>query len=62
MRFMGRRSKQVVCGERNGRTLFAHTLICTNYKKIRKKIKNGEVQKKWGVRFLQNKKSLMSGT
>lgn len=34
---MGRRSRQVVCGERNGRTLFAPTHICTNYKKIRKK-------------------------
>lgn len=54
MRFMGRRSRQVVCGERNGRTLFVP--------KIRKKIKNVEVQKKRGVRFLQNKKSLMSGT
>ena len=59
---MGRWSRQVVCGERNGRTLFATTHICTNYKKIRKKIKNVEVQKKRGVRFLQNKKSLMSGT
>jgi len=48
MRFMGRRSRQVVCGERNGRTLFVP--------KIRKKIKNVEVQKKRGVRFLQNKK------
>ena len=45
---MGRRSRQVVCGERNGRTLFVP--------KIRKKIKNVEVQKKRGVRFLQNKK------
>lgn len=59
---MGRQSRQVVCGERNGRTLFAPTHICTDYKKIRKKIKNVEVQKKRGVRFLQNKKSLMSGT
>lgn len=59
---MGRGSRQVVCGERNGRTLFAPTHIFTNYKKIRKKIKNVEVQKKRGVRFLQNKKSLMSGT
>lgn len=59
---MGRGSRQVVCGERNGRTLFAPTHICTDYKKIRKKIKNVEVQKKRGVRFLQNKKSLMSGT
>ncbi|WP_418619185.1 hypothetical protein, partial [Ruminococcus sp.] len=31
-------------------------------KKFVKKIKNVEVQKKRGVRFLQNKKSLMSGT
>lgn len=53
---MGRGSRQVVCGERNGRTLFAPTHIFTNYKKIRKKIKNVEVQKKRGVRFLQNKK------
>lgn len=53
---MGRQSRQVVCSERNGRTLFATTHICTNYKKIRKKIKNVEVQKKRGVRFLQNKK------
>lgn len=30
--------------------------------KNRTKIRNGEVQKKRGVRFLQNKKSLMSGT
>ena len=45
---MGRRSRQVVCGERNGRTLFVP--------KIRKKIKNVEVQKKRGARFLQNKK------
>lgn len=59
---MGRRSRQVACGERNGRTLFVPTHICTNYKKIRKKIKNVEVQKKRGVRFLQNKKNLMSGT
>lgn len=59
---MGRWSRQVVCGERNGRTLFAPTHIFTNYKKIRKKIKNVEVQKKRGVRFLQNKKSMMSGT
>lgn len=59
---MGRQSRQVVCGERNGRTLFAPTHIFTDYKKIRKKIKNVEVQKKRGVRFLQNKKSLMSGT
>ena len=59
---MGRQSRQVACGERNGRTLFAPTHIFTNYKKIRKKVKNVEVQKKRGVRFLQNKKSLMSGT
>lgn len=59
---MGRQSRQVVCSERNGRTLFAPTHICTNYKKIRKKIKNVEVQKKRGVRFLQNKKSLLIGT
>ena len=31
-------------------------------KKFEKKIENVEVQKKRGVRFLQNKKSLMSGT
>ncbi|WP_377075613.1 hypothetical protein, partial [Ruminococcus bicirculans (ex Wegman et al. 2014)] len=31
-------------------------------KKFVKKIENVEVQKKRGVRFLQNKKSLMSGT
>ena len=46
---MGRRSRQVVCGERNGRMMLAPTHICTNYKKIRKKIKNVEVQKKSGV-------------
>ena len=45
---MGRGSRQVVCSERNGRTLFVP--------KNRKKIKNVEVQKKRGVRFLQNKK------
>lgn len=59
---MGRGSRQVVCGERNGRTLFAPTHICTNYKKIRKKIKNVEVQKSGVSDFCKTKKSLMSGT
>jgi len=53
---MGRRSRQVVCGERNGRTLFAPTHICTNYKKIRKKIKNVEVQKSGVSDFCKTKK------
>jgi hypothetical protein len=42
--------------------MLAPTHICTNYKKIRKKIKNVEVQNKRGIRFLQNKKNSMSGT
>ena len=53
---MGRRSRQVVCSERNGRTLFAPTHICTNYKKIRKKIKNVEVQKSGVSDFCKTKK------
>ena len=44
------------CGERNGRTLFAPTHICTNYKKIRKKIKNVEVQKSGVSDFCKTKK------
>lgn len=46
----------MVCGERNGRTLFAPTHICTNYKKIRKKIKNVEVQKSGVSDFCKTKK------
>ena len=53
---MGRGSRQVVCGERNGRTLFAPTHIFTNYKKIRKKIKNVEVQKKAGCQISAKQK------
>lgn len=53
---MGRQSRQVVCGERNGRTLFAPTHICTDYKKIRKKIKNVEVQKKAGCQISAKQK------
>lgn len=56
MRFMGRRSRQVVCGEQNGRTLFALPIFLRITKKFVKKIENVEVQKKRGVRFLQNKK------
>ena len=52
---MGRGSRQVVCSERNGRTLFAPTHICTNYKKIRKKIKNVEVQKSGVSDFCKTK-------
>lgn len=70
---MGRGSRQVVCSERNGRTLFAPTHICTNYKKIRKKIKNVEVQKSgvsdfcktknapiWVLSLTNNKKYVLS--
>ena len=45
---MGRRSRQVVCGEQNGRTLFVP--------KIRKKIKNVEVQKSGVSDFCKTKK------
>ena len=42
---MGRRSRQVVCGERNGRMMLAPTHICTNYKKIRTKSKTLKCKK-----------------
>ena len=53
---MGRQSRQRVCGERNGRTVFAPTHICADYRKFRKKIRNGEVPKRRNVGFLQNQK------
>lgn len=59
---MGRQSRQVVCGERNGRTLFAPTHICTDYKKIRKKIKNVEVQKSGVSDFCKTKNAPIQGT
>lgn len=61
MRFMGRQSRQVVCGERNGRTLFAPTHICTNYKKIRTKSKTLKC-KKAGCQISAKQKNSMSGT
>ena len=43
-------------GERNGRTVSSPTHICADYRKFRKKIRNGEVPKRRNVGFLQNQK------
>lgn len=56
MRFMGRRSRQVFCGERNGRTLFAPTHICTNHKKIVKKSETVKCKKSGVSDFCKTKK------